>query len=187
MRIFILFFALGIAKLYAETDLKQIIEQKLVERTHVKGQYKQKKYLEKIKQSLVSSGTFQFIKGESIEWIQAQPFQSKIKMSSTEFSIVGPDNTSESISLSSRPDMRAIQDVFFSLLNGDQVKLKKYFDLNATGNAKAWQLHLTPQNKELAMVIESITLKGSQWLNEIEIAEKNKNKTTIEFTVKNSL
>jgi hypothetical protein len=172
---------------YAAPTLTQLIEQRLTERSKVKGKYKQKKFLQKINQELNSSGNFQFIRGEKIEWFQIFPFKSSIKMSATTLSVEDGKRAVETMSLDANPDLKIIQDIFFSLLNGDQIKLKEYFEIKARGPVRDWQLILTPKSKDISLVIDTLILKGDLWLSQIEIVEKNKNKTTIYFQAQSAL
>jgi hypothetical protein len=60
--------------------------------------------------------------------------------------------------------------------------LKSYFLVQASGDTKHWQLLLTPRSPNLAAYIQNITLQGSEFTEQLDIAETNGDKTNIRFT-----
>ncbi|QDH71634.1 fatty acyl CoA synthetase [Lysobacter alkalisoli] len=63
-------------------------------------------------------------------------------------------------SMSRAPELAALQASFGALLAGDRERLEQHYDLEVEGSRRAWSLHLSPHDPDLAARVSGMTLYG---------------------------
>jgi hypothetical protein len=71
--------------------------------------------------------------------------------------------------------------LFLAVLQGDSSGLQRDFDLQLKGDAKAWQLTLTPRSMLLQQVFKQINIDGGQLVQRIELLETQGDSTLLKM------
>ena len=74
-----------------------------------------------------------------------------------------------------------ISALFLSILSADMVKIEEQFHQQLNCEDNKWQLQLNPKNKNLAAIINSISISGSSYLETIAFQEKRGDETKIKL------
>ena len=72
--------------------------------------------------------------------------------------------------------------LFLGLLSGDISALSAQFDLQLSGSPQQWRLTLTPSSLLMKQIFNHIIIKGDGLVREIELDEKQGDRTLILFS-----
>lgn len=167
--LFVIFFLFSLTCAFADvyehkTDFETISKQ-LPKMDSIKCKFRQEKTLQNLKKPLVSGGNFEFKKGEGVFFDTIYPVKSSVNYTNKNY--------------------KQINDVVNSISSKKYSKLEKEFDvyyqtLNIEKNL--WCIGLKPKRETTAEYISKITIEGSDYINRIDIAQTNGNRTQIWFT-----
>ena len=71
--------------------------------------------------------------------------------------------------------------LFLGLLSGDISAIESQFSLNLTGTEENWTLQLMPSSLLMKQIFDSIKIRGGETVKEIELNEKQGDRTLIRF------
>jgi hypothetical protein len=150
------------------------------------GTFVQEKYLSSVDASLMSSGTFHYLRNQSIQWITLEPIQNELLMTPT--SLVNKQGGEELMRLESTatPALTVISNLFFSVLTAEWQQLSDYFELSGTlqensQQTQQWHATLTPIEPTIQQLVSKIELKGALLLQEVILHEPSGDRTQIRF------
>ena len=136
----------------------------LPELNNINCTFKQEKQLRNIEKPIISEGNFQYIKNEGIIFETLKPIKSTVSYTNKNY--------------------KQINDIVLAISKKKYSKLEKEFDVFFHKN-NSWELGLKPKKSSSAEeYLNSITIKGNDYINQIIISMKNGNITTIWFTKK---
>lgn len=146
------------------------------------GHFEQSKILVGLTRPVKSSGRFCVVVGKGILWRTLQPFATTLRLTRDEITESSGDQVTQRLSAAQEPGVRAINDVLFSLLEGDLDRLTATFAVDGTLTRGSWDAALVPRGSTMRGVITRIELKGAQYVNHIVLHEAGGDVTDIAFS-----
>ena len=138
---------------------------KLPQITNIECTFKQEKHLKNIAKPFISGGNFYFEKDKGVTFETIYPVKSTVSYSNK--------------------DYKQINDIILAISKKKYSKLEKEFNFYYQQNNNEWQMGLKPKNKSrVEEYIDFITIKGTDYINQININLKNGNNTIIWFMKK---
>lgn len=110
--------------------------------------------------TLKSNGTFVFSL-DGVAWNTVKPFPSSLVVGMTSVIQTTPDGKKTVIDASTNQVFTTISTTLVSLYSGDAAKLRKNFNVDFSTEGSTWTALLTPQDKTVAQVMKSLSLKGT--------------------------
>ena len=156
-------------------DLPQLAEQ-LSGPAVVRGDFIQEKHLRALPQPLTSHGQFTLSRDHGLLWLLHQPIRQDYRI------------TAQGIARRSEQGWQALDpqgnsarqnQLFLAVLSGDTPALQRDFQLELSGEAKAWRLQLTPRGALLKQIFADIDIQGGKTVTQIELHEAQGDRTLI--------
>lgn len=156
-------------------DLPQLAEQ-LSGPAVVRGDFIQEKHLRALPQPLTSRGQFVLARDHGLLWLLQQPIRQDYRI------------TAQGIARRSEQGWQAVDpqgssarqnQLFLAVLSGDTPALQRDFQLELSGEAKAWRLQLTPRGALLKQIFADIDIQGGEAVTQIELHEAQGDRTLI--------
>ncbi len=158
------------------------VRQRVLDAPVVRGQFTQRKTVQGFKQPLQSSGDFVVARGKGIAWQVRQPFASTL--------IVKPDSllsraadgsVAMQMKAQDEPVLRTINAMLFAVMAADLAQLSQYFEVTGQVQAAGWKLHLVPRDPMLAQWLQSVDLRGQQFVQEVLLQETRGDRSQIQI------
>ena len=158
------------------------VRQRVLDAPVVRGQFTQRKTVQGFKQPLQSSGDFVVARGKGIAWQVRQPFASTL--------IVKPDSllsraadgsVAMQMKAQDEPVLRTINAMLFAVMAADLAQLSQYFEVTGQVQASGWKLHLVPRDPMLAQWLQSVDLRGQQFVQEVLLQEARGDRSQIQI------
>lgn len=158
------------------------VRQRVQDAPVVRGQFTQRKTVQGFKQPLQSSGDFVVARGKGIAWQVRQPFASTL--------IVKPDSllsraadgsVAMQMKAQDEPVLRTINAMLFAVMAADLAQLGQYFEVTGQVQATGWKLHLVPRDAMLAQWLQSVDLRGQQFVQEVLLQEARGDRSQIQI------
>lgn len=161
------------ASAFSQNELVQILQKP----QNVQGDFVQQRFLKSLAKPITTSGEFALVKEKGLLWQMQKPFATSLK--------VTPEgilqwNGNQWVSSKKMGQSEQIA-LFLGLLGGDLSTLSSQFDLALSGSSKQWQLKLTPKSLLMKQIFQHIDLQGDQQVKQIELMEKQGDRTVIQF------
>ncbi|THB67356.1 MAG: outer membrane lipoprotein carrier protein LolA [Gammaproteobacteria bacterium] len=177
--IFVLFFC--VQATFA-ADILDELKAKTVKAKSVSGDFTQIKMVKGISISLKSTGIFSYVKDDKLVWHLQKPIENVYsieydqinKKSAIEDIVDGMQTTSD--------QYQNIVTMFLDMFSGNWSVLEKYFSISGDSNESGWRVKLTPTDELFKSMFISLTLQGDQYIDNMQIEEKNGDRTRIEFS-----
>jgi hypothetical protein len=159
-------------------DLDQLSAQ-LAKPAVVRGPLIQEKHLRALPQPLTSRGQFVLSRDLGLLWQLQSPLQQDYRIDGQGIAKRTPSGWQQQPG----QDVAAQQSrLFLAVLKGDHSGLAKDFQLQLSGSAEAWQLHLTPRSPLLKQIFDSIQIEGSTLVQRIELHETQGDRSVMRMT-----
>ncbi|QHJ12086.1 Outer-membrane lipoprotein carrier protein [Paraglaciecola mesophila] len=170
----------SLAQSFGQFDVAQL-NQLTLSPEKLSGQFSQQKYLADFDMQLASSGEFNYIKSQSVNWHTLAPIENKIVM--TPQSITSEQGGTQIMQLQadSNPVVSVLSDIFFSVLTSQWQQLEVYFTFSGELDDGQWQVVLTPKDSAISQAISNIELQGDAYLRQLKFIEHNGDYTDIRF------
>ena len=158
------------------------VRQRVLDAPVVRGQFTQRKTVQGFKQPLQSSGDFVVARGKGIAWQVRQPFASTL--------IVKPDSllsraadgsVAMQMKAQDEPVLRTINAMLFAVMAADLAQLSQHFEVTGQVQASGWKLHLVPRDPMLAQWLQSVDLRGQQFVQEVLLQEARGDRSQIQI------
>ena len=148
-------------------DLDQLSAQ-LAKPAVVRGPLIQEKHLRAQPQPLTSRGQFVLSRDLGLLWQLQSPLQQDYRIDGQGIAKRTPSGWQQQPG----QDVAAQQSrLFLAVLKGDHSGLARDFELQLSGTAEAWQLHLTPRSQLLKQIFSRIQIDGGALVQRIELHE----------------
>lgn len=144
---------------------------------NLQGQFVQQRFLKSMSKPLLATGEFTLVKNQGLLWQMQKPFENHLRVTKDGISQWNGTDWVASKQLGQSEQIS----LFLGLLSGDISALSRQFELVLTGSAQNWQLLLNPNNLLMKQIFEQIEIRGDSVVKQIEIREKQGDKTLIEF------
>ena len=109
---------------------------------------------------LVSKGNLEFKAPAILIKKLISPEKSEQRINGDMLSITNNDSSTQTLSLSTYPELEIGINAIRWVLSGDFINLKNSFDVTFKEYEQLWQLHLRPKNIDVIKKIKNITLIG---------------------------
>ncbi|MBN3859668.1 outer membrane lipoprotein carrier protein LolA [Neisseriaceae bacterium PsAf] len=159
------------------TDILDIISVK----NNVQADFIQEKKLSQLNKPMISSGRFVYNPQKGILWEMQKPVVADIVI--TDKKLIQKTNRSQSeINLKNSP-YASIASLTSQLMSGNKKALTDSFIVQeVTNNPNAWKIILTPKDSNLKNLFNKIQVSGQNYINRIDIEDKNQSNTLIKFS-----
>ena len=146
-----------------------------------KGDFRQLKFILKLRREMVSSGIFIISANDGILWNTQKPYRSTMAM--TKKSIIQTNSKGKKTVLSaeSNATFEQFASVLSAVFNGNSESLTKNFDIEFIGDASNWNINLVPKNSSVRRIIEEIDMAGHNEIDVMTIHESNGDYIRYEF------
>jgi hypothetical protein len=158
-------------------DLQQLSDQ-LAKPVVVRGNFIQEKHLRALPKPLISKGRFVLAKEFGLLWLLDSPLKQDYRISPA--GIARRDANGWQL-LPNKSAGAEQNRLFLAVLQGDSSGLQRDFELSLTGDAKAWQLTLTPRSLLLQQVFKQINIDGGELVQRIELLETQGDSTLLKM------
>ena len=146
----------------------------------VQGRFTQQKYLRTLDKPVTTSGRFALRPGHGLFWHLQKPFELRLRVRRD--GISRQDAQGQWRANGSQTAQAAQVKLFMAVLGGDTAELQRHFDLALSGDARQWQLTLTPKTAVMRQVFNKIVISGGQLVQKVELDEKQGDRTVMQFT-----
>lgn len=146
----------------------------------VRGQFVQQKFLRSLPQPLTSRGDFTLAAGKGLLWLLRTPIAQDLRINAN--GISRRDESGAWQALPQHTGAGRENQLFLSVLAGDTRGLQENFDLTLTGEARAWQLTLTPRSALLKQIFNTIQIDGGALVDRIELRETQGDRSVLQMT-----
>ena len=148
----------------------------------IESGFTMKKYLSIAEEPMVSEGKFYFQRPDMLRWEYTSPFRYGILINKNKaWSWQEEDGKREAKDISGKPAAIMMSQQLYTFISMDMNAISKYYKIEKTQDG----ITLFPKNNSKKQMIDRINLtfsKTATAVSEVEILEKNGDKTVITFT-----
>ena len=166
----------------ATTDITvQSVIARLAEPVVLRGSFQQQRNIELLSKPLESSGRF-ILSPKGLYWRQEHPVRSTLVADNERLVQRIEDEAPEVFDADSQPMVLPFSRIFLSIFRGSEDELRKHFEIAFERQESGWQIELTPSSYPLAEAIDSIRLRGSDYIELLTITSRTSDTTVIRFS-----
>ncbi len=147
----------------------------------VTGDFDQTRSLKDLNIELKSQGQFTFKFPLNLTWNQKVPFALEMMMTPDKIVQKGVDGKEQTLTKSNQPVVFAFSSSFMSVFSGDKKLIEKHFNYKVSEEGKVWKLILDPKDSLIKKAIQSVVIHGDEFVRSVEVTEKSRNVTLINF------
>ncbi|QGM79962.1 LolA family protein [Otariodibacter oris] len=144
---------------------------------NTQGNFTQSRFLKALNNPIIISGEFSLIKNQGLLWHTQKPFENYLRVSKSGINQWNGKSWVENNKLGENEQVS----LFLGLLSGNTDALANQFQLSLQGSDTQWQLTLTPESLLMKQIFTEIVLNGDQVVKQIELKEKQGDRTLIQF------
>lgn len=145
--------------------------------------FTQTKYLSLLSDKLVSEGKISYTRPDKLRWEYTSPYQYLFLFNGTKV-YVGSKSKKEVIDTNTNKLFKEVARIMMSTVTGTALSNSSNFDISVSDANTAWKVTLVPKKKEMRSMFAKVILsfnKSNLQVSEIDIIEKNNDKTNIKF------
>jgi hypothetical protein len=164
-----------------QADLMDEVKSRLQVHADQRGEFLQEKTVASLTKPLNAQGRFVYLTEQGLLWSIEKPYASDTVISGTSLLQSVNGRVILRANASSQPGYSAVSRVFMALISTDWQILEKDFRITGRIDGPEWQLVLIPKGGLFARFAYRLTLRGSASLQQIDIEEKNGDRTRYHF------
>ncbi len=164
----------GLSSAFSQQDLIALLQKS----QNIQGGFTQQRFLKSLSKPIVSRGKFVLLANKGLLWQMQQPFAVDLRVKKDG---IMQWNGSQWVANNKLGQSEQIN-LFLGLLSGDISALSAQFDLQLSGSSQQWRLTLTPSSLLMKQIFNHIIIKGDGLVREIELDEKQGDRTLILFS-----
>ncbi|HEY0268187.1 MAG TPA: outer membrane lipoprotein carrier protein LolA [Methyloradius sp.] len=181
-RILLLFVACSFTPIYAvETDVLANISAQIAQHAVIRADFTQTKQMTALKRPLITHGKFVYSRDYGVLWQIEQPYHISYLLGEDKMIEISGDGVPKERNARDIPGLGQVSHIFRALLGAKLDTLKNTFDIAANGDASKWEIQLIPKQAQLKQFLTTLNLNGSQFVENIQIAEAGGDSTRIQF------
>lgn len=162
------------------------LQKKLSAHPVIRADFVQTKSIKNFSFPLTSKGKMLVATEKGIWWNQLEPFPMVLTLQNDTMSEQVGNQTPKIITADSNPQMFQFNALMRALMQADKTVLEKNFKLDFHASADDhWQLRLVPVTTPLDKIFARIELRGSAFLDQVTLSDKQGDTTLIEFSQHN--
>jgi len=136
--------------------------------------YTEEKHYDMIDIPMVQQGVLRYESPERLAWDRGKSGKARYEILDGQIIASRNGEVVQTIRLESMPALRAFIESFRATLAGNEARLRKYYEVEFSGEMESWQLQLRPRDRDMRRFIDSILIQGQKdQLRIIEIHEVN--------------
>lgn len=155
-----------------EDGLAQVCEA-ISSRKITKGDFRQLKFIYRLKREMVSSGIFVISSADGILWQTQKPYSSTMAMTKSAIIQTNSKGKKSVISAESNATFDQFSKVLSSVFSGNPESLTQNFDVEFIGTTDNWSINLIPKNTSVRKVVSEIEMVGKISIDLMTIHEPN--------------
>lgn len=143
----------------------------------------QTKYLSLLSDKMVSNGKMYFAQPDRLRWEYTKPYQYLFIFNGTKV-YVGSNSRKDVIDTQSNKVFKEVARIMMSTVTGKALSNSADFNIDLADGGNMWTVKLVPKKKEMKKMFGAIELifnKSNLMIAEINIHEKNKDRTNIKL------
>lgn len=125
-----------------------------------RARFVERKYLRVLSKPLELTGTLAYESPGRLEKVTETPKPERLLIEAERLTIEGRSRRPRSFVLQEYPVLWGFVESFRATLNGDLAALQRFYRVELSGDAHAWQLTLAPKERKMAAVISAIRISG---------------------------
>jgi len=154
---------------------------RLAEAGVVRGDFTQQRKIELLSRPLESSGNF-ILSELGLYWHQTQPFSSILIADGERLVQRLEDGPTTSIDAAENPMVLPFSRIFLSIFEGSEEQLREHFEIAFAVDGGDWEISLQPMTYPLSEAIETIILRGREYIQGINIINRSSDEMMIRFS-----
>ena len=154
---------------------------RLAEAGVVRGDFTQLRKIELLSRPLESSGNF-ILSELGLYWHQTQPFSSILIADGERLVQRMEDGPTTSINAAENPIVLPFSRIFLSIFEGSEEQLRAHFEIAFAVDGSDWEISLQPTTYPLSEAIETIILRGREYIQSINIINRSSDEMMIRFS-----
>jgi len=147
----------------------------------LRGNFIQSRKIALLEQPLQSSGSF-VLSDKGLYWRQEKPLASVMIADGDRLLQQVDDGPLQTIDVAKNPMVLTFSTSFLSIFNGSEAELRDNFAVEFTPGDGEWSVQLTPTVYPMSEAIETINLRGREYIEELTVTSRASEKTTIRFS-----
>lgn len=162
------------------------VQQKLTAHTLLRGEFTQIKTMQMFNQPLLSQGNFLLDQKQGLLWRQTAPFPVSLVLVKDKLSQQFGEQAAEVIIAKDNPMVFYFSHLFLSLFKGDMEGLSAQFEMKLSAQGEHWLLLLIPKSAPLNKVFASISIAGTDFIEQLVLQELSGDVSEITFSQQRS-
>ncbi|SMG41736.1 outer membrane lipoprotein carrier protein LolA [Cedecea sp. NFIX57] len=156
------------------------LQQRFTEQPVVRAHFEQTRTIKDLPQPLKSSGEMLIARDKGLLWDQTTPFSMKLLLDDTRMVQAINGQPPQTITAENNPQMFQFNHLLRALFQADRKVLEQNFRVEFADKGEGrWTLRLTPIVTPLDKIFASIDLAGGQYLDSIQLNDKQGDRTDI--------
>lgn len=146
--------------------------------------FTQTKYLSLLSDKMVSSGKMYYKQPNKLRWEYTSPYDYLFVFNGTKV-FVGNKSKKDVIDTNTNKIFKEIARIMMNTVTGKALSNKTDFTVSVAGNNTSWVVTLIPKKKDMKQMFSKIELvfnKSNTMISEINIFEKNNDRTNIKLS-----
>lgn len=138
-----------------------------------KGDFRQLKFIYRLKREMVSSGIFVISSADGILWQTQKPYSSTMAMTKSAIIQTNSKGKKSVISAESNATFDQFAKVLSSVFTGNSEALTQNFEVEFIGSTDNWSINLIPKNASVRKLVSEIEMVGKISIDLMTIHEPN--------------
>lgn len=144
----------------------------------------QTKHISLLSDKMVSDGNMYYSQPSKLRWEYTSPYKYLFIFNGTKV-YVGNNSKKDVIDTNTNKVFKEVARIMMNTVTGKALSDTSDFTVNVGDAQASWEIALVPKKKELKQMFSKIEMffnKSNNMISEINIVEKNKDKTNIKFS-----
>ena len=164
----------------AQLTLADVVA-RLGESAVIRGNYTQTREIALLSKPLESHGDF-ILSEQGLFWRQqSRPASIVIANGDRLVQQIG-DGAPEVSDDSSNPMVLPFSRIFLGIFSGDEESLRTHFEITFSTTGEVWELGLTPVTEPMSLAIQTINLRGREYIENLTVVNRSSDQTVIRFS-----
>lgn len=159
------------------------LQQRFASQPVVRADFSQQRQIQGMAQPLKSRGQMLIAQSKGLWWQQTAPFTMTLVLDERQMVQTMNGQSPQVITADNNPQMFQFNHLLRALFQADRQVLEENFRLDFHSAADdSWQLVLTPKTSPLDKLFNTITLRGSRFLDAVTLDDRQGDRTDIVFS-----
>ena len=157
------------------------VAQRLAAPAVLRGNFTQSRKIALLERPLQSSGRF-LLSDLGLYWRQEKPLASVMIADGKRLLQQIDNGPLQVVDVAKNPMVLTFSTSFLSIFNGSEAELRKHFAVEFAAEEDVWSIRLTPATYPLSEAIETINLRGREYIEELTVTSRSSEETVIRFS-----